>query len=158
MNAVDLPALDGAALDVIERARVARIATVSRTGRPLVNPLYFAVVDGHVWLGTSEWTLAARNAAADARVQVLFEVELDPGDRRLVRLTGTAEVRTERDVLRRYSRRAAVRYILTPRHVWSALCHPRAQLRLHDYHAQGRLKGGACVIDVTPLAAEVLAR
>ena len=57
---------------------VARIATLSLSGRPSVNPLYFVRRSGHIWLGTVDWTLAARNVMADPRVSVLFEVERNP--------------------------------------------------------------------------------
>ena len=66
---------DPAVLDVMRRSMVARIATLSLNGRPSINPLYFVYLNGHIWLGTVEWTLAARNVKAEPRVSVLFEVE-----------------------------------------------------------------------------------
>ncbi|MBI5568284.1 MAG: pyridoxamine 5'-phosphate oxidase family protein, partial [Chloroflexi bacterium] len=73
---------DPAVLDVIRRCLVARIATLSGNGRPSINPLYFVTVNGHVWLGTADWTLAARNVNANPRMSVLFNVERDRSDRR----------------------------------------------------------------------------
>ena len=70
---------DPVALDIVRRSMVARIATVSRGGRPSVIPLYFVPVDGRIWLGTVDWALAARNVNADPRVSVLFDVACDPG-------------------------------------------------------------------------------
>jgi Pyridoxamine 5'-phosphate oxidase len=49
----------------MRRSMVARIATLSRNGRPSINPLYFVYLNGHIWLGTVDWTLAARNVNAD---------------------------------------------------------------------------------------------
>ena len=66
---------DPVVLDILRRSMVARIATLSRSGRPSVNPLYFIYLNGKIWLGTPEWTLAARNVKADPRVSVLFNVE-----------------------------------------------------------------------------------
>ena len=45
---------DPAMLDVLQRSKVARIATLSRTGRPSITPLYFVAPHGRIWLGTSE--------------------------------------------------------------------------------------------------------
>jgi len=58
---------DPAVLAVIRRCMVARIATLSGSGRPSINPLYFIYQNGHIWLGTADWTLAARNVKADPR-------------------------------------------------------------------------------------------
>ena len=66
---------DAAVDDILARAMVARIATISRNGRPHVNPLYFVVEHDHVHLGTATYTLAAHNARANPAVQVLFEIE-----------------------------------------------------------------------------------
>jgi predicted pyridoxine 5'-phosphate oxidase superfamily flavin-nucleotide-binding protein len=87
-----MKAADPAVLEVLRRSMVARIATPSRNGRPSINPLYFVQVNGQIWLGTVEWTLAARNVQADPRVRVLFEVERDPSDARVLRIRGRARV------------------------------------------------------------------
>ena len=71
---------DLAVADVLRRARVARIATVSRNGRPHVNPLYFVMGNGKIYLGTVDRTLAALNVKADPRVTILFNIEREPGD------------------------------------------------------------------------------
>jgi general stress protein 26 len=86
---------DPAVLDIMRRSMVARIASLSLNGRPSINPLYFIYLNGHIWLGTSDWTLAARNVKADPRVGVLFKVEQDPSDQRVLRITGRASVRTD---------------------------------------------------------------
>ena len=39
---------DPAVVDILRRAMVARIATVSRNGRPHINPLYFIYRDGTI--------------------------------------------------------------------------------------------------------------
>ena len=44
---------DPAVLDIMRRSMVARIATLSRNGRPSINPLYFVYLNGHIWLGTA---------------------------------------------------------------------------------------------------------
>jgi nitroimidazol reductase NimA-like FMN-containing flavoprotein (pyridoxamine 5'-phosphate oxidase superfamily) len=147
---------DPAVLEVMRRSMVARIATLSRNGRPSINPLYFVYLNGHIWLGTVDWTLAARNVKADPRVSVLFEVEQDPSDQRVLRIRGQASVRTDQKAQRSYNLRAARKYILTPGGIRNALAHIRQlPLRL-TYAAQSTEKGQPCVIEVTPLEAEFL--
>lgn len=147
---------DPAVLDVIRRCMVARIATLSSNGRPSINPLYFIYLNRHIWLGTSDWTLAARNVKADPRVSVLFEVERDRSDQRVLRITGRAGVNADRAVQRTYELRVARKYILTPGGIRNYLTHLRLILPMHYYHAQSAAKGLACVIDVIPEQAEFL--
>jgi hypothetical protein len=148
---------DPAMLAVLRRSMVARIATLSRTGRPSITPLYFVAPGGRIWLGTSEWTLAALSVQADPRVSVLFEVEQDPGPRRVLRISGRASVRTDPKAQRSYNLRVARKYVLTPGGIRHYLAHMQ-QLKLqHTYHAQSAEKGQACVIEVTPLDAEFFA-
>ena len=147
---------DPVVLDILRRSMVARIATLSRGGRPSVNPLYFIFLNGKIWLGTPEWTLAARNVKADPRVSVLFNVEQDPGDRRVLRISGQARVRTDPEAQRSYNPRVVRKYVLTPGGIYNWLTHPR-QLWLRRYYtAQSAQKGLAAVIEVTPERIEIL--
>ncbi|HEX8032902.1 MAG TPA: pyridoxamine 5'-phosphate oxidase family protein [Ktedonobacterales bacterium] len=147
---------DPTMLDVLRRCVVARIATLSRNGRPSINPLYFVCQSGHIWLGTSEWTLAVRNVKADPRVSVLFEVERDRSPHWVLRISGQACVRTDPKIQRSYNLRVARKYLMTPGGICHYLTHLR-QLKLqHTYHAQAAEKGQACVIEVTPLHAKFL--
>ncbi len=147
---------DPAVLDVIRRCMVARIATLSSNGRPSINPLYFVYVNGDVWLGTADWTLAARNVKADPRVSVLFNVERDRSDRRVLRISGHASVNVDRGVQRTYQLRVAHKYVLTPAGILNYLMNFRFLIPMHYYHAQSAAKGLACVIDVIPEHAEFL--
>lgn len=141
---------------VLRRSMIARIATLSRNGQPSVNPLYFVFVNGRLWLGTSDWTLAARNVQADPRVSILLEVEQDQSSHGVLRITGRASVRTELKVQRSYNVRAARKYFLTLGGIRHALAHLRQFPLMHKYHAQSASQGQACVIEVTPLKAEFL--
>jgi nitroimidazol reductase NimA-like FMN-containing flavoprotein (pyridoxamine 5'-phosphate oxidase superfamily) len=147
---------DPAVLDVIQRCMVARIATLSSGGRPSINPLYFVYLNGHIWLGTAAWTLAARNVKADPRVSVLFEDEGDRADPRVLRINGWASVNTDRRVQRIHERLAARKYILTPGGIRHYLMNLRLLLPMHYYHAQSAVKGLPCIIDVIPEQAEFL--
>ena len=139
---------DPTVLDVLWRCMVARIATLSSNGRPSINPLYFIYQNGHIWLGTADWTLAARNVKADPRVSVLFEIERDHTDHRVLRISGRASVNTDPQVWRLNERFTACKY--------SYLTHFRLLLPMHDYHAQSAEKGQPCVIDLIPERAEFL--
>jgi hypothetical protein len=87
---------------------------------------------------------------------VLFEVECDPTDLRVLRISGQASVRVDRQALRTYNLRVARKYVLTPSGLHNWLTHPR-QLWLRRYYiAQNAHKGGACVIEVTPDRVELL--
>ena len=147
---------DPAVLDVMRRCMVARIATLSHNGRPSINPLYFVYSNGHIWLGTVDWTLAARNVKADPRVSVLFEVEQDQSDRRVLRISGRASVRMDQKAQRSYNLRVVRKYILTLGGIRNELAHIRLFSLRSTYRAQGAEKGQPCVIEVIPEQAEFL--
>ena len=147
---------DPAVLDLMRRSMVARIATLSRNGRPSITPLYFVYLGSYIWLGTDDWTLAARSVLADPRVSVLFQVERDTSDHRVLRIRGRASVRTDQQAQRSYNLRAVRKYLLTPGGICNALAHIRQRPLVRLYHAQGAEKGQPCVIEVTPEQAEFL--
>lgn len=147
---------NSAVLKVLRRSMVARIATLSRHGWSSINPLYFVYLNGHIWLGTSDWTLAAHNVKADPRVSVLFEVERDSDDHRVLRMRGWASVRADPKAQRSYNLQVARKYILTFGEIRNLLTHIRLLILKHRYHAQSALKGQACIIDVIPEQIEFL--
>ena len=141
---------DPAVINVLRRSMIARIATLSRTGRPSINPLYFVYLNNHLLLGTDDWTLAARNVKADPRVSVLFEVEQDPASHQVLRISGRASVRTGQEVQRSNNLQTLRKYILTPGGILNYVTHVRLLLAMHSYHAQSAERGLACVIEVIP--------
>jgi nitroimidazol reductase NimA-like FMN-containing flavoprotein (pyridoxamine 5'-phosphate oxidase superfamily) len=145
---------DPAVVDMFRRCMVVRIATLSRNGRPNITPIYFTYLNGHIWIGTVDWTLAARNARADPRVSLLFEAERDPRDRRVLRVTGRARVRTDPQAQRAYVFRVAFKYSLAPGGILDNLKHLGQARHMRRYHAQSAEKGLPCVIEVTPEDAE----
>ena len=147
---------DPEVLDVMRRALVARIGTLSRTGRPSITPLYFVYVKEHLWLGTADWTLAAREVKANPHVSVLLEIERNPNDRRILRITGSASVETDAKTLRASDLRTAFKYILTYGAIRNRLAYLKLRQPLHLYHAQSAEKGLRCIIDVTPEQVEFL--
>lgn len=142
---------------ILRRAMVARIATLSHAGRPSVTPLYFVALRGRIWLGTADWTLAARDVRADPRASVLINAEHDPADRRVVRLAGVASLRTDLQAQAEYVLRVALKYSLTPGQIRNTLAHWRLIALRRRYHAQSATKGRACVIEVVPERVELLA-
>lgn len=139
--------------DILARAMVARIATISKSGRPHVNPLYFVIAGGHIRLGTATSTLAAYNVEANPAVQILFEIESAPDDRRILRVDGTASIVTDAGILANYRHRVTRKYIVTPGGLWNMVTHPRQWRPMRRY-----LRGGsACVLDVSPTTAELAA-
>ncbi len=140
----------------IRQAMVARIATLSRNGRPSITPLYFVYVNGHIWLGTADWTLAAREVKANSRVSVLLEIERNPTSRRTLRVTGSASVETDANTLRTSDLRTVFKYILPPGALLNRLAHRHLRRALSGYHAQSAGKGQRCIIDVTPEQVEFL--
>lgn len=141
--------------DLVERAMVARLATVSRSGRPHVNPIYFVVHDSKLWLGTTTGTLAARNVEANPIVQVLLEVEQEPAGR-LVRITGRASIRTEPDLLAEYKRRDANKYFRSSRGLLMSLRHPHRLFLTSKYLTTTDPTSRHCVIEVEPTRIELL--
>ena len=136
---------------------VARIATLSKRGRPHINPIYFVRRRGLIHLGTFDSTLVARNVRANPRVEILFNVEKDPGDHRVLRIEGTAAVRYERSILRAYRIRDVAKYFATPGGVRNSLAHARQLALLRDYFRTARELGRDCVLEVVPERAELLA-
>ncbi len=146
---------DPAVVDILRRAMVARIATISRKGRPHVNPLYFVYGDGKIYLGTSDRTLAALNVKANPRVSILFNVENEPSDQRVVRIHGRAAVHTDPRLCRWYMRRDVRKYFMSWRGLGNALMHVRLLFVVHRYLSSGT-QGKACVLEVQLAEAELL--
>ncbi len=141
---------------IVRRATVARLATLSRSGRPAVTPIYFIQAGGHIWLGTVDWTLAARNVKTNPRVSVLLAIENQDPHRVLVRIRGRAVLRTDTRTQRKYSRRVARKYLLTADGLRDYLGHIPQLRPMHYYHADNAVRGQACVIDVAAEHIELL--
>ncbi|MCV6966658.1 hypothetical protein BST27_00060 [Mycobacterium intermedium] len=146
---------DPAVVEILRRAMVARIATVSRNGRPHVNPLYFVCGNGRIYLGTVDRTLAALNVKANPRVTILFNIEREPNDERALRIYGNAVVRTDLKICRWYLRRDYRKYILTPRGFANSLAHVRLLPLVRRFVTSGE-KGQECVLEVRPEVVELV--
>jgi general stress protein 26 len=147
----DDPAIAG----ILRHAMVARVATVSRSGRPHVNPLYFVCGNGKIYLGTTDRTLAALNVKANPRVTILFGVESEPNESGILRIHGGAIVRTDSRICRWYLVRDYRKYILSRRGFLNALAHIRLLPLVRRFVTSGE-KGKECVLEVRPENAELL--
>jgi general stress protein 26 len=143
--------------DILQGCMVARLATLSSTGRPHVNPIYFVLSDGRIHLGTTTRTLAARNVMVNPKVQLLLEVESEPSQGRMARITGEAVVLTDPQVLREYKRRDARKYFRSLRSAWMSLTHIRQLFLTRRYLSSGDPASSHCVIEIAPTEVELLA-
>lgn len=136
----------------LRRASVARIATLSPAGVPLVTPLYFAVGDGRLYCGARRENPAFRNAARDPRVVVLLRA---PGARGVLRLRGRAAVHTHG---RRFwwilARGSAWKYVLSPGALLHRIAHWRRLGVTSSYYRERR--GEGAVLEIVPESAEML--
>ena len=148
---------DPQAVDILRKAMVARIATLSRNRRPNINPLYFVYDNGRIYLGTSDRTLAALNAKAHPQVTILFNVDREPNDRRILRVRGDVTVRTDDRLCRWYIRRTVAKYFLNWSGLWNTLSHARLLSVMRRYLSSGE-KGKQCVLECRPGQAELVTR
>jgi general stress protein 26 len=146
---------DPVVTEILSRAMVARIATVSCNGRPHVNPLYFLCGNGKIYLGTTDLTLAARNVKANPRATVLFNIESDPDDRRVLRIRGAAMVRIDSRLNRWYLVRDLRKYFGSRRGLGNTVAHARLLPTVARFVLSGE-KGKPCVLEVQPEDTELL--
>ena len=97
--------------EALRRAMIARIATVTPGGWPLIMPLYFVVIDGRVYMNNAATSPTVKNIAAHSRVLVVLE--LPEGE--VVRVRGTARYLRDETTMRRVTRASLPKYVLRPR-------------------------------------------
>jgi hypothetical protein len=54
------------------------LATVRPDGRPHLAPVWFVLVDGHVWVGTGAGSVKVRNLRANPRATIALEDTVEP--------------------------------------------------------------------------------
>lgn len=145
---------DAVVQGLLQRAMVARLATESASGRPQLNPNYFVLHQGHIWLGTSNTTLAARNVVANPRVSLLFDVESEAPGRPVLRVTGTAQLSFEPTLISAYRALDTRKYFLSRAGLRNLFANVARWRLLRAYLRNPGAK--SCVIDVTPEKVEFL--
>lgn len=76
----------------LERSRTATLATIGPTGLPHLVAMWYAVVDGDIWVETKARSQKAVNIRRDPRVTVLIEDGHTYDTLRGVSFEGTAEI------------------------------------------------------------------
>ena len=87
--------------EFIERSRTATMATVLPDGRPHLVAMWYAVVDGEIWLETKAKSQKAINLKRDPRVSFLIEDGDTYDTLRGVSFEGVAEIVDDPDVAHR---------------------------------------------------------
>jgi nitroimidazol reductase NimA-like FMN-containing flavoprotein (pyridoxamine 5'-phosphate oxidase superfamily) len=134
---------DARVRDALRRAMIARIATVTASGGPLIMPLYFVVLDGRIYMNNAATSPTVRNIAAHPHVLVLFQVR----DGEVVRVRGTARYLRDAATMRRVTRASLPKYLLRPRALWFML---RNLSRVSTRSQYTRERTDTGMIEVTP--------
>ena len=90
---------DAEVLDFIHQSRTATMATIGADGTPHLVAMWYAVVDGQIWVETKAKSQKVVNLRRDPRMTVMIEDGLTYDALRGVALEGTAEVVDDPDAL-----------------------------------------------------------
>ena len=134
---------DARVRNALRRAMIARIATVSASGGPLLMPLYFVMLDGRIYMNNAVTSPTVRNIAVHPHVLVLFQVR----DGEVVRVRGTARYLRDAPTMRRVTRASLSKYVLRPRALWFML---RNLSRVSTRSQYTRERTDTGMIEVTP--------
>jgi nitroimidazol reductase NimA-like FMN-containing flavoprotein (pyridoxamine 5'-phosphate oxidase superfamily) len=137
------PTDDTRVCDALRRAMIARIATVTASGGPLIMPLYFVMLDGRIYMNNAATSPTVRNIATHSQVLVLFQVR----DGEVVRVRGTARYLQDAATMRRVTRASVPKYVLRPRALWFFL---RNLSRVSTRSQYTRERTDTGMIEVTP--------
>jgi len=129
--------------EVLRKAMIARVVTVSAELKPLIMPLYFVVIDGRIYMNNSATSPTVRNIAAHPHVLVLFQIR----DGEVVRLRGTARYLHDTATIRKVVRATLPKYVLRPRALWLWIRHLS---RIPTRSQYIRERSGSGMIEVTP--------
>jgi nitroimidazol reductase NimA-like FMN-containing flavoprotein (pyridoxamine 5'-phosphate oxidase superfamily) len=127
----------------LRKAMIARIATVSASGGPLIMPLYFVALGGRIYMNNAATSPTVRNIAAQPQVLVLLEGR----DGEVVRVRGTACYLRDAATRRRVTRALLPKYVLRPRALWFWL---RNLSRMSTRSQYTRERPDTGMIEVTP--------
>ena len=94
-----IPMSDEEIATYLERSRTATLATIGATGLPHLVAMWYAVIDGDIWIETKARSQKAVNIRRDPRVTVLIEDGETYDTLRGVSFEGTAEIVEDPDAL-----------------------------------------------------------
>ncbi|OBF22718.1 PPOX class F420-dependent oxidoreductase [Mycobacterium kubicae] len=87
--------------DFVNSSRTGTLATIGRDGQPHLTAMWYAVVDGEIWLETKAKSQKAVNLKRDPRVSFLLEDGDTYDTLRGVSFEGTAEIVEDPEALHR---------------------------------------------------------
>jgi uncharacterized pyridoxamine 5'-phosphate oxidase family protein len=134
--------------DALRAAMIARIATVTAGGWPLVMPLYFVVIDGRIYMNNAATSPTVKNIERDPRALVLLQMH----EGEVIRLRGEARYLRDEETRRRVTRASLFKYVLRPRALLFML------RNLGRVSMRGRYvgeRGDTGMIEVTPASYSV---
>ena len=88
-------------VDFVNNSRTGTLATIGPSGQPHLTAMWYAVVDGEIWLETKVKSQKAVNLKRDPRVSFLLEDGDSYDTLRGVSFEGVAEIIDEPEVLHR---------------------------------------------------------
>jgi general stress protein 26 len=132
----------------LARSMIARIATVSARGTPQIMPLWFAEIDGRLYMTNARTSPTVRNIAVRSNVVVIFESDRGSSHDRYLRLTGPAQFRQDPAIVQRVALRTTRKHYLSLPAILSTVWHIRRLPSLRRYYAE-RMSGSG-VIEVEP--------
>jgi len=142
-SAATATAADSPVRGALRSAMIARIATVSPGGGPLIMPLYVMVLDGRIYMNNAATSPTAHNIVVHPQVLVLLQAR----DGGVVRVRGTARYLRDEATRRRVTRASLPKYVLRPRALWFWL---RNLPRMSTRSQYTRERPDTGMIEVTP--------
>ncbi len=85
--------------ELLDRSRIATIATIGPTGTPHLVPMWYAVLDGEIWFHTKAKSQKVVNLRRDPRITALVESGHAYDQLRGVSIDGRAEIVDDPDKL-----------------------------------------------------------
>ena len=118
----------------ISTQKILRIATIDRTGKPHIVPVWYRYSAGKFYIGTNSKTAKARNISLNPRVSFCIDVGVNSPDIYGVMGTGRARLIKDRTSVLRIAKKILLRYFRS----------------LENKSAQRLLNDTDCIIEVTP--------
>jgi PPOX class probable F420-dependent enzyme len=97
--------------DFIEQQRTATIATIGPSGNPHLVAMWYAVIDGRIWVETKSKSQKVVNLRRDSRVSLLIEAGTIYEELRGISLEGHGVISEDRDDLWRVGVKVFQRHI-----------------------------------------------
>ena len=131
---------DGEIADFVTTSRTGTLATVGRDGQPHLTAMWYAVLDGEIWLETKAKSQKAVNLGRDPRMSFLIEGGDTYDTLRGVSFEGVAEIVDDPDTIFRVGvsvfERYTAPYTEEMKPAVDAMMHKRVAVRLVSRRAR----------------------